>query len=91
MNNSIHFSSPILAKLAVFYAIFYFFLGCFFVALVYVFASILDRREPRYYNTESRMAVRSPTAVGLYFFSCLRISFISLQSSWNGLSTSTIY
>jgi len=35
--------------------------------LVYAFASILDRTQPRYYNTESTMAVRSPTAVGTFF------------------------
>jgi hypothetical protein len=56
-----------LAKLATFYSIFYFILGCFFVGLVYIFASILDRTQPRYYNTESTMAVRSPNAIGLYF------------------------
>jgi hypothetical protein len=56
----------ILAKLSAFYTAFYFFLGCFFVALVYVFAAILDRTTPRYHNTQSTMAVRSPYAVGLY-------------------------
>ncbi|UJR27008.1 hypothetical protein I4U23_008313 [Adineta vaga] len=55
--------SLFLAKLATYYTIFYFFLGCFFVALVYIFASILDRTEPRYHNTESTMAVRSTSAV----------------------------
>ncbi|CAF1560392.1 unnamed protein product, partial [Adineta steineri] len=51
------------AKLSAFYTVFYFFLGCFFVGLVYIFASILDRVEPRYHNTESAMAVRSTSAV----------------------------
>ncbi|CAF0791721.1 unnamed protein product [Adineta ricciae] len=51
------------AKLATFYTIFYFFLGCFFLILLNIFASILDRTEPRYYNAESTMAVRSTAAV----------------------------
>ncbi|CAF0727498.1 unnamed protein product [Rotaria sordida] len=56
------------AKLSIFYTILYCFLGCFFVALTYVFARILDRTQPRYYNTESTMAVRSTAAVvGLGF------------------------
>ncbi|CAF3449093.1 unnamed protein product [Rotaria sp. Silwood1] len=41
------------AKLSIFYTILYLFLGFFFVGLTYVFASILDRTQPRYYNTET--------------------------------------
>ncbi|CAF2434635.1 unnamed protein product [Rotaria sp. Silwood2] len=67
-NNHNNISIYILVKLSIFYTILYFFLGCFFVALTYVFAAILDRTQPRYYNTESTMAVRSTAAVvGLGF------------------------
>ncbi len=55
----------ILAKLAAFYTVFYFSLGCFFVGLLYIFALLLDREVPRYYNTESAMAVRTTATVGL--------------------------
>ncbi|CAF2138223.1 unnamed protein product [Rotaria magnacalcarata] len=50
-------------KLSIFYAIFYCFLGCFFVGLTYIFAFLLDRTQPRYFNTESTMAVRSTNAI----------------------------
>ena len=53
-----------LAKLTAFYTVFYFFLGCFFLALVSVFSSLLNLREPRYFNAESAMAVKSAGAVG---------------------------
>ncbi|CAF1046934.1 unnamed protein product [Rotaria sp. Silwood1] len=67
-NNHNNISIYILAKLSIFYTILYLFLGFFFVGLTYVFASILDRTQPRYYNTESIMAVRSTNAVvGLGF------------------------
>lgn len=74
-NNSFLF---ILAKLSTFYTMFYFILGCFFVGLTYVFATMLDRTQPRYFNTESTMAVRSTAAVGLYsyLFNC---SFVSIS------------
>ncbi|CAF2140149.1 unnamed protein product [Rotaria magnacalcarata] len=56
------------ARLAAFYTVFYFCLGCFFVMLLYAFAMILDRDVPRYYNQESTMAVRTAaTVVGMGF------------------------
>lgn len=45
--------------------VFYFCLGLFFVGMLQVFALILDRNVPRYYNTESTMAVRTTATVGL--------------------------
>ncbi len=54
------------AKLAAFYTVFYFCLGCFFVFLLWAFYVVLDKHEPRYYNTESTTAVRSTATVGLY-------------------------
>jgi len=69
----------ILAKLSAFYTVFYFCLGCFFVVLLYAFYLILDRHEPRYYDTESTMAVRTSFTVGLYkkikFIICILISY----------------
>ncbi|CAF1538180.1 unnamed protein product, partial [Adineta steineri] len=57
-----------LAKLAAFYTVFYFCLGCFFVGLLYIFAFSLDEHEPRYYNEDSTMAIRTTaTVVGMGF------------------------
>ncbi len=64
IKNMIYFC--ILAKLAAFYTVFYFCLGCFFVILLYGFYLILDKNEPRYSNRESTMAVRTTATVGLY-------------------------
>ncbi|CAF2851757.1 unnamed protein product [Rotaria sp. Silwood2] len=56
------------ARLAAFYTVFYFCLGMFFVILLYVFALILDREVPTYYNKDSTMAVRTTaTVVGMGF------------------------
>ncbi|CAF1248191.1 unnamed protein product [Adineta steineri] len=56
------------AKLAAFYTVFYFCLGCFFVGLLYIFAFSLNEHEPRYYNEESTMAIRTTaTVVGMGF------------------------
>ncbi|CAF1115447.1 unnamed protein product [Rotaria sordida] len=56
------------ARLALFYTIFYFCLGMFFVILLTAFAWMLDREVPRYYNKDSTMAVRTTaTVVGMGF------------------------
>ncbi|CAF1211934.1 unnamed protein product [Adineta ricciae] len=56
------------AKLALFYSVFFFCLGSFFVGFLYLFALFTDSNEPRYTNTESTMAVRTTaTVVGLGF------------------------
>ncbi|CAF4600034.1 unnamed protein product [Rotaria sp. Silwood1] len=55
-------------RLAAFYTVFYFCLGMFFVLLLYVFALMLDREIPTYYNKDSTMAVRTTaTVVGMGF------------------------
>lgn len=54
------------AKLSAFYTGFYFFQGCFFLLLLYVFALFIDRHVPTYFNTESTMSVRTSTpSVGM--------------------------
>lgn len=70
-----------LAKLAAFYTVFYFCLGCFFVLLLYIFANVLDRDTPTYYNSESTMAVRTTASVGLLRCATVGLSMSSLFAS----------
>ncbi|CAF0822034.1 unnamed protein product [Didymodactylos carnosus] len=60
-------SSDNWAKVAIFYFAFYLFLALFFSAVVAVFALMLPRNEPRYYNRRSTMGVRGHVNIGMGF------------------------